>query len=50
VVAGTRAIKGVTHVDVSTLERRLTVRYDSDLTTPAAVIAGIDDVISSIGR
>jgi len=40
----------VTHVDVSTVERRLTVRYDTGVTTQAAVIAAIDEVISNIGR
>jgi hypothetical protein len=50
VVAGTRAINGVTHVEVNTLERRLVVRYDTTVTTEAAIAAGIDAVISNIGR
>ncbi|MHB8631720.1 MAG: hypothetical protein ACYC9W_07320 [Candidatus Limnocylindria bacterium] len=40
----------MTHVEVSTLKRLLTVRYDPAVTTAAAVSLGIDAVISNIGR
>jgi len=41
---------GVTYVDVNALDRRLIVRYDTSLTSEATVIAGIDTIISNIGR
>ncbi len=40
----------MTHVEVNTLERRLVVRYDTTITTEAAISAGLDAVINNIGR
>jgi len=48
IVAGCRNIPGVTAVDVDRKEKLLTLHFDSAITTRDKVLAGVDDVVSSI--
>lgn len=40
----------MTHVATNALDRTLIVRYDPAVTSQAAVVAGINQVVSDIGR
>jgi len=50
VVAGTRRIEGVTHVEADAVAHRLVVRYDPHLTTEAKVIAAVEKVVERVAQ
>jgi hypothetical protein len=45
---GCRQIEGVAAIEVDRKERRMTLRFDSSLTTRDRVMAAVDDVVASI--
>jgi copper chaperone CopZ len=48
IIAGCRQIEGVAAIEVDRKERRMTLRFDSSLTTRDRVMAAVDDVVASI--
>jgi copper chaperone CopZ len=48
ILAGCRQIEGVASIEVDRKERRMTIRFDSSLTTRDRILAAVDDVVASI--
>lgn len=48
IVYGCREIDGVASVDVDLKEKLITLHFDSSLTTPARVLAAVDEVVATI--
>jgi len=48
ILAGCRQIEGVASIEVDRRERRMTLRFDSSLTTRDRILAAVDDVVASI--
>lgn len=49
-VAGTRQIPGVTHVEADGLAHRLRVRYDPHLVTESAIVLAVNKVVDALAQ
>ncbi|GAC1455451.1 MAG: hypothetical protein NVS1B1_11370 [Candidatus Limnocylindrales bacterium] len=49
-VAGTRAIEGVTRVEASALERRLVIRYDPARTDRSTIALAVDRIVEGLAQ
>gem|GEM_PF-3336032 len=49
-VAGTRALEGVTSVEASPLEHRLVIRYDRGRTTEATIAVAVDRIVERVAQ